>query len=92
MKMKKPSDPDALNRLVAHLAELGWIERAKIADYTHSSGGFANITFTEAGLKYLALLDKFHEGLGDIDDRDRHFLYDCLASISCESRRRSGEL
>jgi hypothetical protein len=92
MKKKKPSDPDALNRLVAHLAKLGWIEKAKIADYTHSSGGFANVTFTKRGLQYLALLDEFHEGLGDIDERDRHFLYDWLGLISCESRRRSGEL
>ena len=90
--MKKPSDPDALNRLVAHLAKLGWIEKAQMVDYTHSTGGSANITFSKRGLEYLALLDKFHEGLGDIDDRDRHFLYDWLAFISCESRRRSGEL
>jgi hypothetical protein len=92
MKMKKPSDPDALNRLVDHLAKLGWIEKATIVDCAHSTGGSAGVTFTQVGLEYIALLDKFHEGLGDIDERDRHFLYDWLGLISCGSRQRSGEV
>jgi hypothetical protein len=90
MKQEKPSDPETLDRVVRHLAEIGWVKRANLAYNEHTASSLAYIDFTDKGQQFLGLLDKFQDGLGDIEKRDRHFMYDLLVTLSFENRRRNG--